>query len=310
MPTASKPPIPPHLSRRNFLIGTTAVLAGCAITRTETTAMPIVDTHVHCFSGPDDPRFPYHANAPYRPKDIATPEHLLQCMDGAGVGFAIIVHPEPYQDDHRYLEHCLTVGKGRLKGTCLYFADKPDAPAQLTSLAKRTPLIAARVHAYAPERMPPFGKPELRALWKAAADAGLMMQLHFEPRWAPAFTSLIDEFRSMTVIIDHLGRPLQGTVEEHDVVVGWAKKANTIIKLAAYAEQTQYPHRDIAPAVRKLSDAYGAERMIWGGGSGADATADSYRAAREKGRALISHLSADDQAKVLGGTAARLFGFS
>src|SRR4051794_20351895 len=80
---------------------------------------PIVDTHIHCFAGKDNQKFRYHPNGPYKPAAPATPEHLLKCMDGAGVGFAIIVHPEPYQDDHAYLEHCLDVGKGRFKGTCL-----------------------------------------------------------------------------------------------------------------------------------------------------------------------------------------------
>jgi len=35
----------------------------------------------------------------------------------------------------------------------------------------------------------------------------------------------------------------------------------------------------------------------------------SYRAERERVRGLIAHLSAADQVKALGGTAARLFGF-
>jgi predicted TIM-barrel fold metal-dependent hydrolase len=302
---------PDLINRRGFLAGTAlTVLAGCVPARAEASSMPVVDTHVHCFAGTGDARFPYHANAPYIPTETHTPERLLRCMDGAGVAYAIIVHPEPYQDDHRYLEHCLAVGAGRLKGVCLFFADHPDAPTALAALAKRVPLIAARVHAYAPGRMPPFGTPGLRALWKAAADAGLALQLHFEPRWAPGFAPLIDEFRSTTVIIDHLGRPFQGTVEEHDVVVRWADKPNTIMKLSSYPERTLYPHRDIAPVVRRLSEAYGAERMIWGGGSGGAATAESYRAERERGRQLIAHLSAGDQAKVLGGTAARLFGFT
>ncbi len=272
--------------------------------------MPIVDTHVHCFAGPDDARFPYHAQGPYHPSGSATVEHLLTCMDDAGVANAIIVHPEPYQDDHRYLEHCLTVGNGRLKGTCLFFADKPNAAAALTALAKRTPLIAARVHAYAPGRMPPFGKPELRALWRAAADAGLAMQLHFEPRWAIGFAPLIDEFRSTTVIIDHLGRPLQGTEDEHAIVIRWADKPNTIIKLSAIGEVTQYPHRDSTPAIRALTSTYGADRMIWGGTFSNTSTPESYRAERERTQRFISHLSAADQAKIMGGTAARVFAFS
>jgi predicted TIM-barrel fold metal-dependent hydrolase len=177
----------PDLSRRTVLqLAIASTLIGCTSSRKHT-PMPIVDCHIHCFAGANDPRFPYHANAPYRPNDIASPEALIADMDGAGINFGIVVHPEPYQDDHRYLEHCLALGHGRLKGTCLFFAEDHKAPERLAELAKRTPLIAVRVHAYAPERMPPFGKPELRQLWKAAADAGLMIQLHFEPRWAPGF---------------------------------------------------------------------------------------------------------------------------
>jgi predicted TIM-barrel fold metal-dependent hydrolase len=62
--------------------------------------------------------------------------------------------------------------------------------------------------------------------------------------------------------------------------------------------------------VRQLADAYGADRLVYGGGFGAAATAASYRAARERVRALVAHLAAADQAKVLGGNAAALFKFN
>jgi predicted TIM-barrel fold metal-dependent hydrolase len=170
----------PHPSRRVFLGGAAATLAASPrLTAADRTR--VVDTHLHCFAGKDDPRFPYHKDAPYTP-DAATPEYLVKCMGEAGVDFAVVVHPEPYQDDHRYLEYCLAIGKGKLKGTCLFFADRPDTPQRLAGLSKKLPLVAARVHAYAPERLPPFGQPGLRALWNAAGDAGLAVQLHFEPR--------------------------------------------------------------------------------------------------------------------------------
>ncbi|AMV29602.1 hypothetical protein VT84_34730 [Gemmata sp. SH-PL17] len=57
----------------------------------------VVDTHLHCFAGKDDPKFPYHKDGPYQPADPATPEHLLKCMADGGVDYAIVVHPEPYQ---------------------------------------------------------------------------------------------------------------------------------------------------------------------------------------------------------------------
>ncbi|HEX8916516.1 MAG TPA: amidohydrolase family protein, partial [Humisphaera sp.] len=223
----------------------------------------------------------------------------------------VVVHPEPYQDDHRYLEHCLGVGKGRLRGTCLFFAEDPNAGKSMADLVKRVPLVvAARVHAYAPDRLPPFGKPELRALWKAAADLGLAVQLHFEPRYAPSFEPLIQEFAGTTVLIDHLGRPFQGTPAEHDRVVGWADRfKNTVMKLSAIPQKTTYPHRDPAATIKRLADAFGPDRLMYGGGFGPTATAKSYAAAFEEARGYFAHLSAADQAKVLGGTAARVMGF-
>lgn len=274
---------------------------------TQSSSTPRIDCHLHCFAGLADARFPYHASAPYRPVDPATPQHLLDCMAGADVSHAIVVHPEPYQDDHRYLEYCLKVGKGKLKGTSLVFADSPGAVQQLTDLVNRMPIVATRVHAYAPDRLPPFGSDSLRALWRCAAELGIAVQLHFEPRYAPGFEPLIREFHDTPVIIDHLGRPFQGTPKEHAVVVKWAEHKNTWMKLSSIPETTQYPHRDIAPVIRQLTDAYGPDRMIYGGGFNTTATPESYTAAFARAASYVSHLTEGDRAKIFGGNAKQLF---
>lgn len=303
-----------QLSRRRVLqwsaaAGIASAAAQPAVAE-ESPRTPRVDSHLHCFAGKDDRRFPYHERAPYMPDKAATPEHLLACMKQAGVGFAVVVHPEPYQDDHRYLEHCLRMGQGRLKGTLLLFADREGSLEKLPELCRILDVISVRVHAYAPDRLPPFGKPELRRLWTMAADHGLAVQLHFEPRFAPGFEPLIREFSKTRVIIDHLGRPFQGTPDEHAMVVRWARFDNTVMKLSAIPDKSTYPHRDIAPVIRELTEAWGAERMIFGGGFSAEATGQSYRQAFEKACSYLAHLSAADQAMILGGTAAKLFGFS
>ena len=298
-------------TRRRFLQTTTAVVATTAAgaVAKEESNVPRIDTHLHCFAGTSDQRFPYHARAPYRPEVAATPEHLLKCMDDAGVSGAVVVHPEPYQDDHRYLEHCLKVGKGRLKGTVLLFSDREGSLDKMPQLARRGDIIAARVHAYAPDRLPPFGKPELKRLWRMATELKLAVQLHFEPRYAAGFEPLIREFPDTRVIIDHLGRPFQGTPKEHAVVVRWSRFPNTVMKLSSIPDQRRYPHRDIRPVIRELTEAFGADRMIYGGGFSASATGASYNAAFERSRSYVDHLSAIDQEKILGGTAAKLFGF-
>lgn len=287
------------------------VLSAAQVSGSEVASGVVVDTHLHCFAG-DDPKFPYHADAPYRPANAASPEHLLKCMDGAGVDYAVVVHPEPYQDDHRYLEHCLQVGGSRLKGTCLFFAHKPNFAAEMAQLVKQHPgqIVAARLHAYAPGRLPDFESREVRELWKTATDLGLAMQLHFEPRYAARLEPLIREFPDTTVIIDHLGRPMQGTPKEHGVVVAWSKYPNTIMKVSSLPDINRYPHRDVQPVIRQLVKAWGPDRMIYGGGFNSQATPASYRAYRNQVSELLSDLSESEQQKVLGGTAARVFGFA
>ena len=297
--------------RRSFLQLASALALSPSLAMADEKRSPIVDTHVHCFAGMADARFPYHKDGAYQPEKASTPEDLLDCMKQAGVDFAVIVHPEPYQDDHRYLEHCLEVGKGKLKGTCLFFAGRPNSIRDMTALVKRQPgkIVTLRIHAYAPDRLPPFGKPELRELWKAASGLGLAIQLHFEPRHAPGFEPLIQEFSKTRVIIDHLGRPLQGTPEEHDRVVKWSRFENTVMKLSSIPLTRTYPHRDVEPIIHTLVKAFGPDRLIYGGGWGEGSTADSYRASIERVRSFVSDLPTGDQAKVLGGNAAKLFGF-
>ncbi len=189
------------------------------------------------------------------------------------------------------------------------FAGRDGFEKHLRTLAKAAPLVATRVHAYNPDRLPPFDRPELKALWKAAGDLGLAVQLHFEPRYAPGFEPLVREFPSVRVLVDHLGRPFQGTEKEHAVVLRWAKYDHVVMKLSAVPDKGTYPHRDPAKAVKELADAFGPDRLMAGGGFGPKATGATYRAERERVAGMLAHLSAADRAKVFGGTAAKLFGF-
>ena len=295
------------LPTRRELLASAAALPLLARARGADAKTPVVDTHLHCFAGKDDPKFPYHKDGPYQPADPATPEHLLKCMADGGVDYAIVVHPEPYQDDHRYLEHCLAVGKGKLKGTCLFFAGREGNAEKMKSLAKAVPLVAGRIHAYNPDRLPPFGKPELTTLWKQLTELGLAVQLHVEPKYAEGFEPLIKEFKDTRVLIDHLGRPFQGTEKEYATILGWAKYPNTVMKLSAVPDKKSYPHSDPQPVIKRLTEAFGADRLMYGGGYNEKATGKSYKAERDRIAALVAHLSDADRVKVFGGTAAKLF---
>ena len=135
------------LTRRRALQGGIATaLAATARSRAavglEEPRAPRIDTHLHCCAGKEDARFPYHERAPYKPDPAAPPEHLLSCMRAAEVDYAVVVHPEPYQDDHRYLEHCLQGGKDKLKGTLLLFADREGSLEKMPELCRKLNVVS------------------------------------------------------------------------------------------------------------------------------------------------------------------------
>ena len=111
------------------------------------------------------------------------------------------------------------------------------------------------------------------------------------------------------MIIDHLGRPFQGTPKEHEVVLTWSRFQNTVMKLSAIPLPESYPHRNIRPVIQRLVAEYGAKRIIYGGGFSAEATPASDREALEEARSFLDFLSEEEQAGILGNNAARLFDF-
>ena len=87
-----------NVTRREALAGMAASIGSLL------SASPgAIETHVHLF---DPGRVPYAPDAPYKPAPYTLADHL-KLVEAAGLEHSIIVHPEPYQDDHRYLEYCL-----------------------------------------------------------------------------------------------------------------------------------------------------------------------------------------------------------
>jgi len=292
------------------------VLAGAALRP----AGAIVDTHVHLFAG-DSQRFPYATNAPYRPEAL-TLEAYGKFAAEAKIDHTVIVHPEPYQDDHRYLEYCLAnePSKGFFKGTCLFDPIAGETPARMEALVKRNPgrIVALRIHetrraGVAPTVSGPIRDRDLRhrgvkATWKKAQSLGLAIQMHFVPYHAPQIGELAAEFPDVTVILDHLGRAGEGSAEEYGGVLKLAAFPRVHMKYSgvAYSSKEKYPFRDVAPLVRRVYDAFGPERIIWGGCGNTPAEFERQAEMLEQ---MFAFTTERERARIRGGNAVKLFRF-
>jgi predicted TIM-barrel fold metal-dependent hydrolase len=111
------------------------------------------------------------------------------------------------------------------------------------------------------------------------------------------------------VIIDHMGRPFDGSIEENKRVLEWAKFENTIMKVSSLPDPKMFPERDAGKVIKDLVNRFTPMRLIYGGGFDDKSDAQSYRAYRENIRSYLAALSSSEQAMILGGNAQRLFGF-
>lgn len=279
---------------------------------------PIVDTHIHLFSDDQD-RFPYHRMATYRPP-AATLRDYTGFVRQAGIDHTVIVHPEPYQDDHRYLEYCFANEPSRLffKGTCLFDATDPATPDRMEALTRKNPgrIVALRIHVNRERGVEPttsgpirdrdLGHPQMKVTWRKAHQLGLAIQMHIIPCHAPQVRALAAEFADTPVIIDHLARSGFGTPAEYAQVLEMARLPNVRMKYSAlgYSSRQEHPYRDVKALVRQTCDAFGPGRMIWGG-LGKNMT--GFRQQTALFEEMFAFASESDRAKIRGGNALRLF---
>jgi predicted TIM-barrel fold metal-dependent hydrolase len=304
-------------SRRDCLGALAGAISGSAVLQAAPAGL-LIDTHVHLF---DPTRFPYAPLATYKPP--AQPlEPYAAFVRQAGIAHTIVVHPEPYQDDHRYLEYCFQhePSPGFFKGTCLFDPIAPDTPARMEALVKKLPgrIVALRIHENHKPGTPPTASgairdrdmtaPAMRETWGKAHALGLAIQMHFIPYYAPQIGALAERFPQMPVILDHLARAGQGTPDEYGQVLKLARLPRVYMKFSAvqYSSKAGYPYRDVQPLVRRTFDAFGSNRIIWGGLGMNMADFEKNTAVFEE---MFAFASGADRAKIRGQNAARLFQF-
>ena len=94
----------------------------------------------------------------------------------------------------------------------------------------------------------------------------------------------------------------------HEGVLGLAKHSNVYMKYSGvrYSSRVDSPYQDAKPVVRRMYDAFGAERMVWGG---LGYTMDAFEANAELLDEMFDFAPESARAAIRGLTAKKLFGF-
>jgi predicted TIM-barrel fold metal-dependent hydrolase len=288
-----------RLTRRDWLFGAAAAAAASA-------DEPIIDSHIHLFL----PEFAYHPNASYRPPSHPLADYLA-FLKQAPIRHVVVVHPEPYQDDHRILQYVFDhePSPSFFKATCLFDPIDPRTPARMEELSGRYParIVGMRIHEVHKPGTPPsasgpikdrdFDHPGMKNVFLAARRLKMAIQFHFIPYHAPRIAELARAFSDVPIILDHLARVPEGSAADADQAMGLGKLGNVYMKYSgSYAGD--------AFLARRAFDAFGPDHMICGY---VGMNANEYRKWSGSFDNAFAKLAAGDREKIRVRTAARLF---
>ena len=277
------------------------------------TQTPTIDSQVHS----------YERNRPERPwngflegPDEVTGDDMVAAMDAVGVNGALLISPfRLYGYDASYALEVYAKHPGRF-GLIKPFDSQSEAVAdQIAEWAGTPGVVGARVMLADQEFEP--DNPGLNRLFAAGAQAGFPVNVMASGK-LPLLRELARRNPETQVVIDHVGlaQPFVPPAPPEPFadlanVVSLAELDNVVIKIsgACTLAHEAFPYPDIWEPLRKVFDAFGFDRCLWGTDWTRAVRLLTYEQGVEAFR-VTDQLSDSERSALMGGTLAKIYNWS
>jgi L-fuconolactonase len=281
--------------------------------------MQYFDTHTHAIS-PDTEAFPVQPLGGTRSEWSQTRhvdvDGLIRSLDEAGIERAALVHASTvYGFDNSYAAWALARYPDRLVavGAVDFLAE--NAVTDLQHLIEVQGFSGVRIRVSdGTTKVPTPGSGisdrRMDEVWDyiTAHDVPVCIQMHSKD--APKLAQVLETRPTMTVLLDHAGRPnaAGGTPYGHLEELGQlARFSGVHLKITppAIKRLRDEPGANVTEVLAKLVGMFGAERLTWG--SNFPASAGTLTQLRDDIEALLPELDETQRTAILGGNAARIY---
>ena len=319
-----------RVTRRDFVnktIATSTGVAGCLLGRravADSAMRPIIDTHMHVWAA-DVKRFPFRH--PYQPemrsaKIGATLERLIEEMDAYGITHCILVQTIYHGWDNTYTAYCVRKYPKRFRGHGLIDPTDPQVADKLEYWMTEHGLAGMRFSPIYYQNGQHGGDawmtaPAHHRLWKTADKLKAVFNFFIGPNQLPVLGTMAARYPEVRVVVDHLGQMDLAADDAEDQVrklLAIARFPNVFVKvseLSSVSKSRTYPFADAYPTIRRVYDAFGPDRLLWGTGyPGAVRAAYNRPNVTDELAMIRKHIpffTADDRQKILGENAARIW---
>lgn len=276
--------------------------------------MLIIDSQVHAYEA-NTPKRPW-ATVPNWPPHV-TGDEMVAAMDKVGVDGAIFISSfSMYRYDGSYAEEVARQHPGRMAIVKPVDPDDPNVADVVAKWKETQGAVGIRIFLREEEKRAP-DHPGLDRICKAAVDYDFPLNFLFWGRVDDGI-KLIDRHPNTRFIVDHLGllQPRQPPAPAEPwadlpKILDLAKRPNAVIKVsgACTLSKQPYPFPDIWDPLKRVFDAWGFERCLWGTDWTRAFAVVNYENA-VKPFLETKTLSDSERAMLMGGACTRAYGWS
>jgi len=223
-----------------------------------------IDAHVHLWT-PDVAQFPLMPGAGVsgmQPPSF-TPAEFMAHAAPCGVTRAVLIQMSFYGYDNSYMLHVIAEQPDVYRGVAVIDpgVNLRETMARLRPLGVRGFRIGGADAWQSSE--------DMLAMWHHGAELDLAMCLLINPPELPAIAAMCRRFPRTPVVIDHCARiGTDGSVRADDLdrLCRLAQFESVRVKVSAFYAlgEKHPPYADLGPMIKRLLDAFGRERLMWG----------------------------------------------
>jgi L-fuconolactonase len=271
----------------------------------------IVDSHCHIMS-PDQRKYPRDlgSNPVGWLRDLSA-EEFIALNDAAGVERAILVQAfGAYRYNNSYVADAAARYPDRFVAVCIVDALRPDAPQMLDYWVKERGVKGLRVVTWTePELM--LDDPRLDRLWHRASELRIPVCVLTNFHQVPRIRRVLEHFAELRLALDHLGLPRLDDgphFSDEQPIFDLARFNNFYGKFSSWTIAAAAKHGEQARVDfwRRLVDAFGAQRLMWG--TNFPASNDrTYQGFVDYAQEQLSFLSSAERRWIFGETALSLW---
>jgi predicted TIM-barrel fold metal-dependent hydrolase len=278
--------------------------------------MRIVDTHAHIYSE-DTGHYPLKVEPYLPPPGKGTLDHLKQEMRAGGVDRVVMVHTSTaYLWDNRLVADMVAMNRDFATGVCTLDPNDRESPRVLEDYFKTRGIRGLRLYPQPDGKEgATFELPGHLALWEKAAELGVVICALIDPSFLDALRRLMTRFPNVNVVLDHCANLTaddapDGPRLKQVLALADVPRLHAKLSFLITGSKERYPFRDTHVLGRKVIDAFGAGRCMWGSDFPCELWLKNAGASYADHLRLFTHeLGLDQETKgaLLGETAMRLW---